>query len=157
MSGPVKTVLLAVVILACLGFVVFRLTRSSGSGGSGGGGGGAEAAAESTRDLYCTECKTHYTAVLKREQYMPLFVMGANASPKHTCTACGKPGGVAAIKCAACGEWVPSPGTQGLNRPGGKGGPAGGGPASPPCPKCKKPLQMPPMGGSGQAAPGAAQ
>lgn len=149
MSGSVKTVLLVVVIIACLGFVVFRLTR--GSGGSSGGA--AAATAEESKDLYCTDCKTHYTAVLKREQYMPLFVMGANASPKHTCTACGKPAGVAAIKCAACGEWVPSPGTQGMNRPGGPGA----GPGAPTCPKCKKPLQMPQMGAMDQGAPAAAK
>ncbi len=149
MSNAAKTALLVAVIVICLGFVVYRLARGSGSGA---GGGPAEGASEAQRDLYCLECKEHYTAALKREEYGPLFMAGTNAATKHTCPKCGKQAGVAAVKCKACGEWVPSPGTQGMNRPG-MGGPAGArGPAAPVCPKCKKPLEMPRFPG-GDAAP----
>jgi len=128
MNSTVKVALLVVVIVACLGFVVFRLVGGKPKGGPGAPGVGVE------RDLYCMECKKGYKASLDESIYMPLLMGGQNVNPKHTCPNCGKAAGVAALKCAACGEIVPSPGMQGMM------GGAGGRSKGITCPKCKKPL-----------------
>jgi len=145
MNSTVKGVLLVVVIAACLGFVGYRMF-----GGSGGGAASPTPKAE--HDLYCLNCKKHYSEVMEAKDYAPLLMQGINASQKHTCPTCGKQAVVAAIKCSACGEWVPSPGMQGVGRPvmNGPRGPRG--PVGPTCPKCGKPLQMPKLGSPPPAA-----
>lgn len=144
MNSTVKAVLLVVVIAACLGFVVFRMM--GGKKASGGGGG-----ASSEKDLYCLECKKPYKAKVEDNVFMPLQMGGEKASPKHTCPTCGKQAGVAAIKCASCGELVPSPGMQSMMM--GGAGPGAAGMKKPACPKCGKPLTMAATMGSGSGGP----
>jgi len=145
MNGTVKTVVLAVVIVACLGFVVLRLTRGSG------GGGGVKPTPKGERDLYCAECNEHFTAVMEERAYAELVLAGVKTTNKATCPKCSKKAAVAGIQCKACQAWVPSPGMQGMNTPGMAGRP-GQGAKGPTCPKCKKPLAMPKLGSQGPAA-----
>ncbi len=144
MNSTVKVTLLVIVIAACLGFIVYRSFGSKGKGAADG------AVVSAEREMYCLECKTAYKTTLDESAYMPLLMGGQNANPKHTCPNCGKAGGVAAIKCASCGEVVPSPGMQSMMMPG-----PGGRPKAPPCPKCKKPLTL--QAPSAAPAPAAGQ
>ncbi|MBN2450768.1 MAG: hypothetical protein JXR77_10290 [Lentisphaeria bacterium] len=140
MNSNVKVIVLIVVIALCLGFVVMRLV-----GGKGGGGGGA-VSADTELQMICLECKQPYTAKVSQDMAMPLQMAGTKAEPKHQCPNCGKSAGVAAVKCAACGALVPSPGMQAMNM-------MGPGMKPPLCPACKKPLKPAPTAESGMPAP----
>ena len=142
MNSTVKVVVLVVVIVACLGFVVMRFVggKKSSSGDQIAGGGEVQ--------MYCLDCKKPYKAKLSEEEATPLMMAGINANPKAKCPMCGKNAGVCAIKCAACGAIVPSPGMQVLMMPAGANG------MKPPkCPKCGKILK--PAAGSMPGAPAA--
>ena len=139
MNSTVKVVVLVVVIVACLGFVVMRFT-----GGGGKAGPGMSEAGE--KDMYCLECKKPYKAKLSESEATPLMMAGTQANPKHTCPTCGKAAGVCAVKCAACGALVPSPGMQMLMMPAGANG------MKPPkCPACGKVLKVAPTMPAGGA------
>ena len=140
MDNKVKGAILAVVIVACLGFVGYRMF-------GGGGQGGAGSESEADRDLYCTQCRKHYTAAVSESLYAQLMMAGMNAGTKATCPDCSQAAAVAAVNCGACGEWVPSPGS-------GSGSGSSRGPRSrgPVCPACKKPLVLPTPGSQAPAA-----
>jgi hypothetical protein len=145
MNSTVKVALLVVVIVACLGFVVFRLVGGKKGGGGPSGGPGGE------KDLYCLDCKKAYKATVEDNVFMPLQMGGVNATPKHKCPTCGKDSGVAAVKCPSCTELVPSPGMQAMMS---IMGPAGAKKGGATCPKCNKPLSMGPGGAGGSGGPG---
>jgi len=136
-NKPVLAIVLILVIVACVAFMV----RSGGkkSGASAGSG-------PQERDLVCMACEKSFKATVKDEEWMPLQMQGKNSTKKLKCPACGKDEGVAAQKCASCGELVPAAGMMGMMGPGSK---------APLCPKCKKPMMSAPKAPGAPAAPAA--
>lgn len=144
-NKPVMAIVLIVVIVACIAFMIHSGTKKSGSGGASAGG-------PQGHDLICMACNKPFKLTMKDEEWMPMQMQGKNATKKVKCPACGKDEGVAAQKCASCGEIVPAAGMMGMM------GPGAGAKASV-CPKCKKPLvttsQPGPQGATPPAAPAA--
>jgi len=121
-NKPVMAIVLILVIVACVAFMVRSGAKKSGAPAGGG---------SQERDLICLACEKSFKAPMKDEEWMPLQMQGKNSAKKVKCPACGKDEGVAAQKCASCGELVPAAGMMGMMGPGAK---------APMCPKCKKPL-----------------
>jgi hypothetical protein len=135
MNSNVKTIVLAVVIVACLGFVVLRLVGSGDSSDSEGEAGGPGTGEYS---FYCTACNEVYNAEISEGAFMPLQMAGIQSNPKHPCPKCSKPAGVPAMNCPACSAQIPSPGMAALS---------GQNPRMRAvCPKCKAPLAESPQG-----------
>ena len=137
MNKTVKTAILAVVIVACLAFVGYRVF----SGGSAESGEKSPAAVVAERDFYCLKCKKHVMAPMIEGKYTQMMMSGINAGTKFTCPECSQPAAVPAILCPSCKEWVPSPGSG-----------SGSGGRKPVCPKCKKPITLPSPGSSAPPA-----